>query len=76
MWLQGRSAEKSRIEKRGRVAVVNGIRPQARGSEKSRIEKCGRVSVANEIQIQCLGEQKLKKLNSPPGHHRSVPTLE
>ena len=60
IWLQGRGAEKSRIEKRGRVAVPNEIRRQGLSAEKSSIKKRGRVAVPNEIQIQERGEQKLK----------------
>jgi hypothetical protein len=66
MWLQGRSAEKSRIEKRGRVAVANEMWLQGRSAEKSRIEKCHRVAVPNEMWLQRRGATQNEKLNSPP----------
>jgi hypothetical protein len=75
MWLQGRTAEKSRIEKRGRVAVANEMWLQTRSAEKSRIKKCHRVAVPNEMWLQRRGATQNEKLNSPPDHHRSLPTL-
>jgi hypothetical protein len=75
MWLQGRSAEKLRIEKRGRVAVANEMWLQARSAEKSKIKKCHRVAVLNEMWLQRRGATQDEKLNSPPDHHRSLPTL-
>jgi len=75
MWLQGRSAEKSRIEKRCLVAVAIEMWLQARSAEKSRTEKRGRVAVPNEMWLQRRGATQNEKLNSPPDHHRSLPTL-
>ena len=72
MWLQARSAEKSRIEKCHRVAVANEMWLQARSAEKSRIEKCHRVAVPNEMWLQRRGATQNEKLNSPPDHHRSL----
>ena len=50
IWLQGRGAEKSRIEKRGRVAEVNEIRRQVLSAEKSRIKKRCRVAVFGQLE--------------------------
>ena len=75
MWLQGRSAEKLRIEKCHRVAVLNEMWLQARSAEKSKIKKCHRVAVLNQMWLQRRGATQDEKLNSPPNHHRSLPTL-
>jgi hypothetical protein len=48
---------------------------QGRSAEKSRIEKCHRVAVPNVMWLQGRGATQNKKLNSPPDHNRSLPTL-
>jgi hypothetical protein len=75
MWLQWRSAEKSRIEKCHRVALPNEMWLQGRSAEKSRIKKCHRVAVPKEMWLQRPGATQNEKLNSPPDDHRSLPTL-